>query len=260
MASSYGEAGTLSYVAQADGEVEIVVQQGDTTNSWPFTLQVDVSDPVVVEPGGTTSVEPDGTSPRYAVFSGTAGEVVNVWATSQGEDDLVLGLYGAKATDNGLFSLIEEDNDDGASNNPYLRRVVLSTDGYYLLEAVGWENAELTAAVDFNVDTTEQLFLTAEPYAFTLENDGIGTEVLMIDATANTTYRITVTAARSSGVHMQLDLIEFFLLPAPTFDVQYGSRLVWEFLTPQSRHYRLDVHLNRFSSGDDYTMAMEVVQ
>ena len=240
----------LAYVAQTDGDFEIIV--GAWSGEGAYTLQADVVDPVVVKVDGTASVEPDGANPRYAVFSGVAGQVVNVWATSQGEDDLNLTLFGVDSEQ------IEYDDDDGPGNVPYVRRVVLPADGLYLISVEGWFDSELTAAVDFTVETTEQLFMTADPYAVALSDDELGTEVFTFDATAGTTYRFTITSEMGTGVDLELlDTGSFF---DPDFEVSDGSRMTWEYAVPETGQVRVDVHPSFFSDGDSYTFMLEVVQ
>lgn len=241
----------LALVAQADGTYTLVVDAwGDA--SGDYTLTPNVVTPEQVEVGGSLSLAANGAEPLYAVFAGTADSVVNVYATSQGEDDTQISLYGVDARE------IESDDDDGPGTIPYLRRVVLPADGLYLIEVRETFDYELTADVDVTVEATEQLYVDATPQAVVLNDDALGTEVYTFDATAGTVYRITVTSALGTGVSLELlDTGDFF---EPDFETGNAVRVTWDYQATMDGTFRLVVHPAFFSDGDEYQISLEIVE
>jgi hypothetical protein len=255
----------LAYVAQEDGTYDIVAKSFFAdSDTGAFTLTIDVVDPAAMEQGNSVSLEPDadGSMAMYAVFSGIAGDVVDVWASTTGDEDVEVTLFGV---DGGL---IEADDDDGYDRNALIRRVVLNDDGIYLVKVEhSFSDTLLLEAVDVTVDSTEQLFLSTEPQELILGNaEGQkGTEVFTIDVSAGTTYRFIVTIESlpddEGGIVMALLDTSFFF--DPELEVQHSTGVTWDFLAASSGTIRLDIHPNFFGrdiSSIDYTIAMEVIE
>lgn len=246
-----GSNSLLAYVAQADGGFQIIVSGwGDA--SGDFTLSAEVIDPAVVEIGGTASLAPEGRPNVYAVFSGTVDSVVDVRATSLGDDDLRISLVGVDGLE------IESDDDDGPGRNPLVRRVVLPADGLYLISASAIFDEIPTANVDVTVEATERLFIDATPQDLSLSDDDLGTEVYTFEAAVGTTYRIIVTSANGTGI--SLDLLDTDAFFTPDVDAGDATRVSWDYLATVSGLFRLDVHPSFFSDGDVYQISVEVVQ
>jgi hypothetical protein len=243
----------LAYIAQADGTFTVTATDYFGGASGAFTLIPNVIDPPVIEVNGSIIVTPgpEDTS-VYAVFAADADTVVNVWANSQGEDDLALTLKDLNAAD------IESDDDDGPESVPYVRRVVLPGSGLYLLVIKNAWGDSLTTPLEVFVESTERLFLTETPYAVSLNDLELGTEVFTFEAVNSTVYRITVTAELATGVALELfDTNAFF---DPDFESGNAVRLAWDWLSDTDGLVRLDVHPSFFSEAENFTLMIETVQ
>jgi hypothetical protein len=255
----------LAYVAQFDGTYDIVATDGAyTPGEGAYMITIDVIDPSMVEQESSVTLEADaeGSPALYAVFGAGAGDVVDVWATTTGEDDVEMTLYGVDGVQ------IESDDDDGYDNNALIRRVILPKDGLYLVKVEqSWSDELLFEAVEVKIGASEQLYLSAEPQELVLgDAEGqIGTEVYTVDIEVGKTYRFIVTIEsipdEEAGIHMELLDTAFFF--SPDIDVQHSTGVTWDFLANSSGTIRLDVHPTFFGtdiSSIDYTIAMEVLE
>ncbi len=256
----------LAYVVPADGTYDIVAGSSFFDDAeGDYSLTVAVIEPPEVMMDGSVTLEPgpDGAKELYAVVEAAAGDVVNVWATNTAEDeDIAVAIVGADAVE------IDSDDDDGPGNNALIRRLVLPDDGFYLIKVnSGFFDDLIFQPVEVTVESTEALFLTAEPQALTLgdSSDQAGTEVYTIEMTAGTTYRFIVTVAPVDdeivGINLVLlDTDKFF---DPEIDVQHGVGVTWDYLATANGTVRLDVHPPFFSTDVDaldYTIALETME
>ncbi len=251
--SGEGDNALLVMVAQTDATY-IVTAKPSWSSSGAFTLTANLSDPAIIDLDGTATLTPDADAEIvYGIFAAPANTVVDVWATTQGDENVSVELFGVDAQS------IEHDNADGPGYNALLRRVVLPAEGLYLVKAeANWGDTPLTAPVDVKVDVTEQLFITAEPYAVSLSDDDLGTEVFTFEAVNGTVYRITATCALGTGVHMTLFDTNAAAL-APYFETFKAVKAVWEYQSDVDGLVRIDVHLSFLSDGDDFTFMIETV-
>ncbi len=260
-----GDNSLLAYVVQSDGSYDIVVEAFFfDADSGAFTLLANVSDPTLVAADETVTLEPeaDGSSRLYAVLESSAGSVVNILATTTGDERLRMGLVGTDA------GSIETDSDDGVGDNSLIRRVVLPNDGYYLITVDhASSNTLLMQPVEVAVEASEQLFLSAEPQELVLGNgEGQkGTEVYTIDVTQGVTYRIIMTIEslpnENAGVSLALFDTGFFF--DPVLETRHTTGVVWEYTANETGQIRLDVHPNFFGRRIEvinYTIALEVVE
>jgi hypothetical protein len=243
----------LAFVAQADGTFTVTAK-ASWSGSGNFTLTPNVIDPVVVELDGSATLTPGAEDETaFAIFAGEADMVVDLWANTQGEDDIRIELFGVDALS------IDDDDDDGPGDNALLRRVVLPSDGLYLMKVTpSWSGTLFTAPVDVNVDVTTQLFITAEPQTVSLSDDDLGTEVFTFEATSGTVYRITVESALNTGVSM--DLLDTGTFFDPDFETGNATKVTWEYRADVDGQVRIDVHPSFFSDGDDLTFTIETVE
>ncbi len=254
----------LAFVVPEDGSYDILADQGYGDDTGAYTLQVDVVTPTVLENSGSTVLEPasGGSLKVYALLDGVEGAVVDISATSQGDEDVRLRLAGVDGQE------IETDDDDGPDDSALLRRVVLPATGMNLIEvSLAYGDDPVTAPVDLNVEATDALYLSAEPQAMTLgDGEGqVGTEVFTVDMTAGTTYRFIVTIPPmpddEGGVKLELfDSDRFF---TPDVEAQHATRVAWDYTATGTGTVRLVVHPNFFSDdlySIDYTIAMETVE
>ena len=256
----------LAFIAQSDGTYEFTVDTWSSDAAGDYTLSVDVAEPTSLplnEPVTLTPADAE-TTYVYGMIEATADTVVHINASTSnpaGEDDLRVTLVGIDGEE------IENDDDDGFADNSLIRRVVLPSDGLYLVKVANYDDEDfLIDPVNVLVEQTERLFLTAEPQAMVLGDaeGNIGTEVFFIDVEAGSTYRITVTIPsmpdEDVGVDMKMYDTEFFF--DPYMETRHTTRAVWEYTAGRTGQIRLDVHPNFFGtdiSQIDYTIAMEVV-
>lgn len=254
----------LAYVVQADGSYEIVA--GSTffnSDEGAFTLRLEVIDPLFVDPDTPVTLEPDaeGSLHLYAIFKGLAGDVIDVSAGTTGEEeDVVVALVNIES------EVLESDDDDGPDDDALIRRVVLPDDGIYLIDIRNARRDEpLLESVELTVNSTEQLFLTAEPQEMIL-GDGVGqvgTEVFTVDVEVGVTYTFIVTIEsfpdEEAGIEIELLDTEFFF--DPDLDTMHMTAVAWSWLSNTTGQIRLDIHPNFFGrdiSSINYTIAMEV--
>ena len=241
----------LAFVAQADDTFSV------EAGSWfdgegAYTLTATIVESNVVAAGAPVTIAAAGEIQVYAVYSGAAGEVIDIRATSAGEDDVDVAFNGVNAGE------VDRDDDDGVGNNALLRRVVLPEDGLYLIKSTGWFDEAFTADVEIAVDATEQLIITDAPIDFSLSDDALGTEVFTFEATAGTVYRITATSVNATGIQMELLDTDAFFTP----DIESGDavRVSWDYRATAGGTFRIDVHPSFFSDGDTYQIWLEVVE
>ena len=257
----------LAHVIQEDGTYDVIADSSFFDEAeGDYTLTVDIVDPPQIEMGGSVTVEPgspDGALQLYAVVEAAAGDVINVWATNTAEDeDISLTLIGVDGAE------IETDDDDGPGNNALIRRVVLPSDGLYLLKVdSGFFDEIIFQPVEITVEATEALFLSSEPQDLILGDgsDQKGTEVYTVEMEAGTTYRfvITVTPDDDEIVGINLVLLDTDKFFDPEVDVQHGVGLTWDYLATANGTVRLDVHPPFFSTDVNmmtYTIAMETLE
>jgi hypothetical protein len=245
-----GRGSLLAFISPTDSAYAVVVDGWDLNGAYTLTASTPTANQVEV--GGSVSLSPDGAAPLYIIFTGTAGMVVNVAATSQAEEDTKLKLYGPD------IQMLAENDDDGPGRNPSLRRVQIATDGPYLLEVTSVFGEDLTANVDVTVESAELLILSETPQSVSLSPEGLGMEIFDFEAAAGTTYRFIVTMANGNGVNLSLENTGDFF--SPTLDAGSGARVAWDYVAPVSGNLRLIVHPTFFGDGDDYQISLEVVQ
>lgn len=254
----------LAFVAQKDGPFTLNAGASyfsDETGA--YTLTVDVLDPTIapLDEPVTLKADESGSASLYAVFKGTTGMVVNLWASTTGDEDVALSLVGVDAAE------IDTDDDDGTGSNALLRRLVLPADGLYLIRVrQSYSDELLSQDVELLVETSEQIYLSDTPQELVLgDGEGeAGTEVYTVDVEAGTTYRFIFTVEPlpddEGGINLKLlDTDRFF---SPELDVQHATRVAWDFVPNASGTIRLDVHPNLFISDlqrINYTAALEVV-
>lgn len=240
----------LVYLVQADGTFTITAKSVGS-GTGVYTLTPLVTALPIVEFGSTVTLTPGAEDELvYAAFdSSSRGTVVDVWASTQGEDDVTVELIGVDAQP------IEFDDDDGPFDNSLLRRVVLSGDGLYLVK-VGTSRSDtpFTAPIDVMVEATEELFITDAPQKVMLTGHDLGTEVFTFEATAGIVYRITAIAEMGSGVEMTL--FDTDARVDPDLKTSSALKITWEWLSGTDGLVRLDVHPNLFRNDGDYLSIM----
>jgi hypothetical protein len=258
-----GSNSLLAYVVQEDGSYTVTVGafffDADT---GAFTLNVDVVDPTIVDMDGSVTLEPsaEGSMNLYAVFNGAAGDVVDITARTVGEEeDIRIELYGTDAVS------IDSDDDDGPGDDALLRRVVLPSDGLYLVAVRNsWSDTPMLEGVDVSVTSTEQLFLSPDDQALVLgDADGqVGTEVYTIDAEEGVTYTffVTIESMPDDDVGISIEILDSNFFFDPVLETRHMTAVAWSWLSNTTGQVRLDVHPNFFGTDIEvinYTISME---
>jgi hypothetical protein len=166
----------------------------------------------------------DGATPLYFSFSGTEGDVLNIFAVSAADEDTRLVLRGPDNTE------ITSDDDGGGDLNPYIRRVILPTTGAYQVELAPFSDAALSGDVTLTVEQTELLTLDANPQTVNIGGDNPDSEVFQFNATAGTTYRIVVALDAESTSGATIEIYQDETFPSVSMNA-YGntSRLAMDF-------------------------------
>jgi hypothetical protein len=240
----------LAFLVPADATYQLVVDSwSDASGSYSITI--DVIQPTPITAGETVSLAPNGKQPLYATFSATTNQVVNLYAMSPSGDDTKLTVY------NTASQIIAEDDDSGIDQNPYLRRIVLPTEGLYLVQVTSLFDEALTGSVDLTLEATESLMLSETPQEFTLGNATVSKEVLTFEVEAGRTYRLNVVILGGTGVSLRTESSDF---NAPTLDASSGSNITWDFTATTTGTMRLSIAPSFFSEGDTFQVSLQVVR
>ncbi|MBN2303526.1 MAG: hypothetical protein JXQ72_03565 [Anaerolineae bacterium] len=241
----------LTFVAQTDGTYTLAAQSWSSDAAGAYTLTANIITPVKATVGETVILEPDGSGMLYAMFSGTANQVLNIYATSQADEDIRLVLYGVDGQE------LDNDDDDGPGYNPYLRRLVLPADGLYLVAISSYSDA-IAGAAELGIESTERLYLSADPQTVFLNDEALSTEVFTFEVVAGTTYRMVITSESGDGIRLELGGTgEFF---NPSLDVDTAARVSWDYQATFNGLLELIAHVSFFGDGGNYTFAVEPVQ
>ncbi len=219
----------LVFTAPVDGTYTITVTSFSGAATGAYTLSLTTQTATAISYGTPVDSKMAGTTPLYFTFSGTEGDVLNLFAVSAVDEDTRLTLRGPDGNE------VAGDDDSGTSANPYIRRLILPSTGAYQLELSPFSDLDLSGDITITVEQTELLALSETPQTVTIGGDTGDIEVFSMEATAGTTYRIVVEldADNSSGASIEI------LSPGSTFPEigfnAYGttSRVAMDF-TPES--------------------------
>jgi len=190
----------LSFVAQEDATYTFTVGSFFSDVSGAYTVTVTQSTPMQAEYDATVTLKTDGETRLYTAFDGTAGDVLNIWATSANEQDTKMTLMSPDGEEVGT------DDESGVGSNPYLRRVELPSDGVYLILLESWFDETLTGTIDLTIETTENLPLTADTISVEL-GDEFAKEIFTLAVEAGTLYRIT-TVSENPENSINVDVVD----------------------------------------------------
>lgn len=184
--------------------------------------RVEVADVVFNEP--VTVELSDNNQAIFLQFEGELGDVIDV--VVEGDIDTNLTI-----TDPSNYT-VASDEDSGSGSNPELIGVALNSQGTYtvIVRSTSGEVGE----VDVTISRTELPSLNDGPQRITF-NSNTFTRTLAFDASANTTYRLTLEVASGST-------------GAPSIDItQQGSSLGY---TSTGQVSRISIDITPFAAGE----------
>lgn len=169
---SPGEDGTYVLNVSAYGE-----------DTGEFTLSI-----TVLEATAVTIDEPlklkAGAIEGAFTFEGSEGDLFDVYAITEGDDDVYLTVVGPDGYD------VDYDDDGGVDYNPYIRALSLPMDGVYRIEITSY-SGDLTAPLTLYVETTEPLIISEEPVVYK-PAESYQDELLAFDVEEDGVYRLVI--------------------------------------------------------------------
>lgn len=242
----------MAFVAPADDTYTITTTSTFGDPEGMFTISVSELAVTPLAYGDSLEVDPAGAIELYYTIEGAAGDVLNIYAVTSDRDDTRLTLMAPNASE------VEDDDDDGTSTNPYIRRVVLPVDGTYVLMLSGTFGSEMTAPLTLTLEQTEILPIGADPISVPL-GELYEVEVFTFEATSGTFYRFNVASesgSQSFRVNLRQVDEEFDTASASFTDMRAG---VVEFAAvPGTNRIVLDASL---FSGDtaNFVISLEEI-
>ncbi len=193
----------MLFVAPADGTYTLVVGTSFGEPEGAYTLGMNTVDVEPIAYGDSVSLAPEEVVAYYFSFEGAEGDVINVYATSE-DDDVQLRVMSTAGVE------LEEDDDDGPSVDPYIRRFIVPADGSYLIYLTArFADRPMVTPLTMNIEQTELLPVSDELTAIQLGGDVFGNsevEVFVFDgATAGATYRVAINSG-STDVSLRLEV------------------------------------------------------
>ncbi|RMG81366.1 MAG: hypothetical protein D6712_16445 [Chloroflexi bacterium] len=197
--SGEGRNALLAFPVAEAGDYTLRVTSWSGEPSGTYTLETQQVTPVAVPVDGSVELATDGANPLYAMFEGEAGDVVNVWAISNNDEDTKISIVSFNDGEQ-----VGEDDDNGPGTNPYVRRLVLPNTGSYLVTVSPLFDRELTGSISLNIETTDKLFVDEAGITVTL-GELNETEVFTMNAESGASYIITISSA-SADVSYRLEI------------------------------------------------------
>ncbi len=225
-----------SFSGSPDGEYTLSVEESSVNAEFDGgTLVADES--VTIESANAPVI-------RFE-FEGTQGMVVNLFAESS--DDTLITV------DSPLGEQIARDDDSGDSVNPYIRRLLLPSDGTYQVNVEDFSDEPILNPVTVTLEETEVLdILDEEPVTISLENSTL--EAISLDASAGQSYRLTLTNLQPNSISLDVsqqdrNITSFF---------GSGMTEVSVVFTPSEGG--LTRIVLDFSLNDEFTVSLETVE
>lgn len=229
-----GGGGLLGNLGQGDGD-DSSTQAGGTELSY----------------GTTITANPDGAVTTTFTFEGAAGDVINLYVVSQGDEDSRLFLFDSNNLE------IAEDDDSGEGLNPYLRRFPLPADGTYTVEVQGFGESELLEPFDITLEQTELLDLSSGTVSVTLSEE-LDQEVLSLDITTGTRYIVTISASEELESSVFGEIREPGESFASTrFSVSGTNEFAFVYSAETSGRARVEVEYFAFSDPVTFEITVE---
>jgi hypothetical protein len=234
-----------SFAGDADGTFTLTVEEGTGGGGGGGNAGG------TIEYGQTIEVDPDGAVSSIFTFEGEEGDVIDLYAVSQGSEDSRLYLYGPDGVE------LAQDDDGGGSSNPYIRRFVLPESGTYQIDLQGFGESALNEPLDLTLEQTELIQITAEGVTISLGTT-ISTEVLAFEATDDTAYLLSVETSEDMESSMYIDLLhEDEDYAATRFSASGASSFAAVFNADDTGTVRVTVQYYGFSGDTDFTITIE---
>lgn len=185
----FGLDARLRFVAPADGGYSVLVGAAfGEPPSGDFTLRISAVDtPRAVRIGDDNILIQAGEpfSAALFTFDAEAGQIISLGATSLGDDDIAIILYGPDGV------VVAEDDDSGGGLNPLLVAQNLPTSGVYSAEIYEIYGNNFTA--DIVISLTEARFLSLDEAGRVIEMGADAPpQLLRFPAIGGITYRLNI--------------------------------------------------------------------
>jgi hypothetical protein len=236
-----------SFAGDADGTFTLTVEEGSGSGGG-------TGDGGTIEYGQTVEVNPDGAVSTTFTFEGTEGDVVDVYAVSQGSEDSRIYLYDEDGNE------IAQDDDSGGNSNPYIRRFILPTDGTYQIDLRGFGDSELFEPLDLTLEQTELIEITPDGVKISLGTT-ISTEVLAFEAVDDTAYLFSIETEEDMESSMYINLLhEDEDYSATTFSAAGVSSFAAVFNADDTGTVRVTIQYYGFSGDTEFTIKVEPLE
>jgi hypothetical protein len=245
----------LVFTAAADGTYTITVTSFLGTGTGAYTLSLETQTATALTYGTPVTTKMAGTETLFFTFSGTEGDVVDVYAVSETDEDTRLTL---RAPDN---TEIGNDDDGGADANPYIRRVVLPSTGIYQVELSPFSDAALSGNITVTVEETEMLTLDANPQTVTLGGENPESETFQFEGTAGTTYRLVVVLDSEETGDVSIFINQEDTFTTNSLNAFGTSRVTMDFAVEADGAVVVELSSFTFSeTGTNVTVSLEPVE
>jgi hypothetical protein len=241
----------LLFEAPAADTYTLTVSSFGGSPGGEYTLSVTESDIEAEFDGGTlaagepVTIESPGAPVIRFEFDGTQGMVVNLFAESS--DDTFITV------DDPFGEQIARDDDSGGSLNPYIRRLLLPSDGTYQVNIEDFSDEPIMNPVTVTLEETEPLeILDADPVTISLTNSAV--EAINLDASAGQAYRLTLMDMDENS--LSLDVIQQERNIASSFTSGMSEMSV-VFTTPEDGLTRIMIDL---ALNAEFTVSLETVE
>ncbi len=247
--SGEGRNALLAFPVAEGGDYILRVTSWSGEPSGTYTLEAQQVTPVAATVDGSVELLANGANPVYAVFEGKAGDVVNIWALSNNDEDTKISILSFNSGEQ-----VAEDDDNGPGTNPYIRRLVLPHTGSYLVTVSPLFDRELTGNISLNIETTEQLFVDEAGVTVTL-GELNEAEVFTMNTESGASYIITISSA-STDVSYRLEIRDGSLF-GPGASVNDISLLGVGYTATFGGEVEFVLDYSAYGSGNEFTVNVQ---
>ncbi len=196
--SGDGTNSRLVLTAAEDGDYTVRVTSFAGSGSGAFTVAVNEFELNLVEVGGSVELTVTDAAAARFDLAGADGLVVDLIGDF-GDADVRIVVNGPDGFQ------VANDDDGGPGNNPFVRGLDLSEPGNYAVSVEAGFSLDAGSEVTGTVTVAESNLTTLElGTAVSVTSDARDYDVVLFEAAAGTTYRVTVTASAPAYINVEL--------------------------------------------------------
>jgi hypothetical protein len=204
--------------------------------------------------GSEELLEPNGAAIIEFTFVGQTGDVVNIGAVSQLDEDTSIILYDPNNKE------VASADDSRSGVNPYIIRFRLAADGEYRIEVKGFDGQALFVPITVSLIQTAELLLneSAQTVALGGQQDQ---DVMVLDTEAGQAYLVNINLSEETASSLFFDIQESDEGFAGTrLSISGSKSLSLLFVARETGQARFILNFFSFDGKDvDFTVAVETV-